>query len=34
MLYAAALRETGEPLSFFADRVVMGSISMTSFRVG
>lgn len=34
MLYAAALRDPGEPLTFFADRVVMGSISMTSFRIG
>ncbi len=34
LLYALALRRAGEPLRFFADQVVMGSISMRSLRIG
>jgi 4,5-DOPA dioxygenase extradiol len=34
MLYALALRETGEQVRFFADRVTLGSVSMRSFRIG
>jgi hypothetical protein len=29
-----ALKETGEPIRFFADQVTLGSISMRSFRIG
>jgi 4,5-DOPA dioxygenase extradiol len=31
MIYALALRDKSEPLKFFNDKTVMGSISMTSF---
>jgi 4,5-DOPA dioxygenase extradiol len=34
VLYCAALRREGETLSFFNDKLVMGSLSMTSFRIG
>lgn len=34
LLYALALQQPGEPVSFFAEQVVMGSISMRSLRIG
>jgi 4,5-DOPA dioxygenase extradiol len=34
LLYILALKETGEPIRFFADQVTLGSISMRSFRIG
>ena len=34
LLYILALQESGESLQFFADEVVMGSISMRSLRIG
>ncbi len=34
MLYAMALRDGNEPVSFFNEQTVMGSISMTSFLLG
>jgi 4,5-DOPA dioxygenase extradiol len=34
MLYVLGLREKGEEVRLFNDRTVMGSVSMTSFRVG
>jgi len=34
MLYALALREENEPLTYFNDKPVAGSITMTSFRIG
>jgi 4,5-DOPA dioxygenase extradiol len=34
MLYALALWGDNEPLSFFAEKVVLGSVSMRGFRVG
>jgi 4,5-DOPA dioxygenase extradiol len=34
LLYVLALREEGEPVGFFADRVTLGSISMRSLRIG
>jgi 4,5-DOPA dioxygenase extradiol len=34
LLYALALRQQGEPVAFFAEQVVMGSISMRSLRIG
>jgi 4,5-DOPA dioxygenase extradiol len=34
LLYALALRTTEDPVSFFADQVVLGSISMQSVRIG
>jgi aromatic ring-opening dioxygenase catalytic subunit (LigB family) len=34
MLYIMALREANEPLAFFNDKAIMGSLTMTSFRVG
>jgi 4,5-DOPA dioxygenase extradiol len=34
MIYALALREEGDSLSFFNDAAVGGSVTMTSFRVG
>jgi len=34
MLYAAAVRDPGEPVDFFNQAVVMGSISMRSFLMG
>jgi 4,5-DOPA dioxygenase extradiol len=33
LLYALALRTPEEPVSFFADQVVLGSISMQSVRI-
>lgn len=33
MLYALGLKEKNEQISFFNDKMVMGSISMTSFRI-
>ena len=34
LLYALALRENDEPVSFFNDKPVMGSLTMTSVRIG
>ncbi len=34
LLYVLALRREGETISFFNEKVVLGSISMTSFAVG
>lgn len=34
MLYALALQGKAEPLSFFAEKVTLGSISMRGFRIG
>ena len=34
MLYALALQEKDEPLRFFAERVILGSISMRAFQIG
>ena len=34
MLYALALQEKDEPVHFFNRKVTMGSLSMTSFRIG
>ncbi len=34
MLYALALQGRGEELRFFNDQAVMGSLTMTSFRIG
>ena len=34
LLYSLALKEENESLSFFNDKTVMGSISMTSFKIG
>ena len=34
LLYVLALREQGEPLSFFAEGVTLGTISMRAFRIG
>lgn len=34
LLYVLALRESGDALEFFCDRVTLGSISMRSFRIG
>jgi 4,5-DOPA dioxygenase extradiol len=34
LLYVLALQQPGEAVSFFADRVTLGSISMRSLRIG
>lgn len=34
LLYILALKEENEPLEFFNDRAVMGSLTMTSVRIG
>jgi 4,5-DOPA dioxygenase extradiol len=34
LLYVLALQEPGEPVSFFAEKVTLGSISMRSLRIG
>jgi 4,5-DOPA dioxygenase extradiol len=34
MIYALALQDKQEQLSFFNDKAVMGSLTMTSFRIG
>jgi 4,5-DOPA dioxygenase extradiol len=34
MLYTLALKENNEPVIFFNDKAVMGSLTMTSFRIG
>jgi 4,5-DOPA dioxygenase extradiol len=34
LLYALAVKEEGESITFFNDRIVLGSISMTSMRIG
>jgi 4,5-DOPA dioxygenase extradiol len=34
LLYALALREENDPLSFFNDKAVMGSLTMTSLKIG
>ena len=34
LLYALALRTSEDPVSFFVDQVVLGSISMQSLRIG
>ena len=33
-LYTLALRGENEPLPFFNDELMAGSLSMTSFRIG
>lgn len=34
LLYALALKENKDPISFFNDKAVMGSLSMTSLKIG
>jgi 4,5-DOPA dioxygenase extradiol len=34
LLYVLGAREPGEPVSFFAEKVTLGSISMRSMRIG
>jgi len=34
MLYALGLKTKNEDVEFFNDKTLMGSISMTSFKVG
>jgi len=34
MLYALALRQKGEPLAYFNDKPLAGSLTMTSFLIG
>jgi len=34
MLYSLALKDENEPLDFFNDKAVMGSLTMTSFKIG
>jgi 4,5-DOPA dioxygenase extradiol len=34
LLYVLALRRENDPLEFFNDRTILGSISMTSVRIG
>ena len=34
LLYALAVKAEGEKVSFFNDKIVMGSISMTSVLIG
>lgn len=34
LLYALALRQPEEPISFFAEGIVLGAVSMRSFRIG
>ena len=34
LLYILGLEEKGESISFFNDRLVMGSVSMTSVKIG
>jgi len=34
LLYALALKEEDEPLNFFNDNPVMGSLTMTSVKIG
>jgi 4,5-DOPA dioxygenase extradiol len=34
LLYALALKENDEPVSFFNDKPVMGSLTMTSLKIG
>ena len=34
LLYALALKEDDEPLNFFNDKAVMGSLTMTSLKIG
>ena len=34
LLYALALRTNEDPVAFFANQVVLGSISMQSVRIG
>lgn len=34
LLYSLALKEENEPVSFFNDKAVMGSLTMTSVRIG
>ncbi len=34
MLYVLALKEEKEDVTFFNDKAVMGSLTMTSFRIG
>jgi len=34
LIYALALKEENEPLSFFNDKAVMGSLTMTSVKIG
>jgi len=34
LLYALALKEKDETVSFFNDKAVMGSLTMTSLRIG
>jgi 4,5-DOPA dioxygenase extradiol len=34
LLYSLALKEKDEPISFFNDKPVMGSLTMTSLKIG
>ena len=34
LLYALALKTEGDELSFFNDKAVMGSLTMTSLKIG
>jgi 4,5-DOPA dioxygenase extradiol len=34
LLYSLALKEKDEPISFFNDKPVMGSLTMTSVKIG
>ena len=34
LLYALALKEENEPINIFNDKAVMGSITMTSLKIG
>jgi 4,5-DOPA dioxygenase extradiol len=34
LLYTLALKEENEPVSFFNDKPVMGSLTMTSVKIG
>jgi len=34
LLYALAVQDPGDEISFFADKVTMGSVSMRSLRIG
>jgi 4,5-DOPA dioxygenase extradiol len=34
LLYSLGVKEDGDSITFFNDRIVLGSISMTSIRIG
>jgi 4,5-DOPA dioxygenase extradiol len=34
MIYTLALQEKNEQIHYFNDKAVMGSLTMTSFRIG